>query len=125
MDTHASLSPRAAFPATQANAFTATQPPQDGDEMPELPVDHFQPGAWVEMMTAQGWQRFQVTWASPHGTLFMFTGKGGTPQSMTRRLLAKMLQAGTLKPISAQAVVDGALDAVAERALRNSLGSKP
>jgi hypothetical protein len=124
METHASLSPRQVFTPTQANAFTATQPPES-DGLPELPVDHLQPGAWVEMLTAQGWQRFQVTWASPHGTLFMFTGKGGTPQSMTRRLLAKMLQAGTLKPISAQAVVDGALDAVAERALRNSLGSKP
>jgi hypothetical protein len=76
------------------------------------------------MMTPNGWQRFQVTWASPHGTLFMFTGKNGQPQSMTRRLLSKMLQGETLKLIARQDVVDGALDAVAERALRNSLDEK-
>jgi hypothetical protein len=124
VQTHASVTPRQVFVQTQPGTFTATQPPEP-DGLPELPVDHLQPGAWVEMLTGQGWQRFQVTWASPHGTLFMFTGKGGEPQSMTRRLLAKMLQGGTLKLISAQALVDGALDAVAETALRNSLYSKP
>jgi hypothetical protein len=50
----------------------------------------------------------------------MFTGKGGQPQSMTRRLLSKMLKGGTLKLISGQAVVDGALDAIAHVALKNS-----
>jgi hypothetical protein len=40
---------------------------------------------------------------------------------MTRRLLDKMLQNGTLRVISGQAVVDGALDAVAQTALRNSV----
>ena len=68
-----------------------------------------------------GWARYQVTWASPHGTLFMFANAAGKTHSMTRRLLDKMLQAGTLRMISGQAVVDGALDAVAQTALRNSL----
>jgi hypothetical protein len=121
MDTHATLAPKNAFPSTQGSTFTETKPHED-DAMPEVPIDGLQPGAWVEMMTANGWQRFQVTWASPHGTLFMFTGKGGQPQSMTRRLLGKMLKSGALKLISRQAVVDGALDAVAEKALRNSAG---
>jgi hypothetical protein len=124
METHASITPRQVFAATQPGQFTQTQPPESQDDLPELPVDHLQPGAWVEMMSGNGWQRFQVTWASPHGTLFMFTGKSGQPQSMTRRLLSKMLKGGTLKLISGQAVVDGALDAVAERALRNSLDAK-
>jgi hypothetical protein len=123
METHASITPRQVFAATQPGAFTSTQPPE-GDGLPELPVDHLQPGAWVEMLSAQGWQRCQVTWASPHGTLFMFTGKGGEPQSMTRRLLSKMLAGGTLKLIASGDVVDGALDAVAEAALRNSLQTK-
>ncbi|HEY8050365.1 MAG TPA: DUF1631 family protein [Ramlibacter sp.] len=85
------------------------------------PSDQFQPGAWFEMITASGWERFQVTWASPHGTLFIFTGKSGEPQSMTRQLLSKLLETGAMKLVSGQAVVDGALDAVAERALRNSV----
>ena len=79
------------------------------------------PGAWVEMLIDGGWARYQVTWASPHGTLFMFANAAGKTHSMTRRLLDKMLQAGTLRMISGQAVVDGALDAVAQTALRNSL----
>lgn len=123
METHASIVPRQVFAPTQPGPFAQTQPPES-DDLPELPVDLLQPGAWVEMMAPEGWQRYQVTWASPHGTLFMFTGKSGQPQSMTRRLLSKMLQGGTLKLISGRAVVDGALDAVAERALRNSLDTK-
>jgi hypothetical protein len=123
METHASIAPRHVFASTQPSQFTQTQPPEN-DDLPELPVDLLQPGAWLEMMTGNGWQRFQVTWASPHGTLFMFTGKNGQPQSMTRRLLSKMLQGETLKLISRQDVVDGALDAVAERALRNSLDER-
>jgi hypothetical protein len=125
LDTHASLSSRQVFAATQPNDNVATRPPSTtADDLPELPVDDLQPGAWVEMMTGPGWQRFQVSWASPHGTLFMFTGKSGQPQSMTRRLLAKMLKTGTLKLVSGQAVVDGALDAVAQEALRNTAHSK-
>jgi len=54
----------------------------------------------------------------------MFANAAGKSHSMTRRLLDKMLQAGTLRMISGQAVVDGALDAVAQAALRNSLDIK-
>ncbi|MEJ6022408.1 DUF1631 family protein [Ramlibacter sp. PS4R-6] len=124
METHPSMAAPKAFTSTQPNEFNSTKPPADEDDLPELPVDHLQPGAWVEMMTGNGWQRVQVTWASPHGTLFMFTGQGGQPQSMTRRLLAKMLKSGTLKTISGQAMVEGALDAVVEQALRNSLHAR-
>ena len=48
----------------------------------------------------------------------------GATHSMTRRLLDKMLRAGTLRMVASQAVVDGALDAVAQAALRNSLDLK-
>jgi len=54
----------------------------------------------------------------------MLTGAGGKPQSLTRRLLSKMLAGGTLKLITGQAVVDGALDAVAQAALKNSLDAE-
>ena len=40
---------------------------------------------------------------------------------MTRRLLDKLVARGTLQVISEQTVVAGALDAVAQTALRNSL----
>jgi hypothetical protein len=125
METHPSIAGPKVFASTQASQFNSTHPPpSQGDDLPELPLDHLQPGAWVEMMTGSGWQRVQVAWASPHGTLFMFTGANGQPQSMSRRLLAKMLKSGTLKPITGQALVEGALDAVAEKALANSVLSK-
>lgn len=124
METQASLSAPQVFASTQASEFGRTKPSieADGDDLPDLPVDHLQPGAWVEMMTDGEWQRAQVRWASPHGTLFMFTlGQGGQPKSMTRRLLGRMLRTGTLRLLSGQAMVEGALDAVAEKALRNSM----
>lgn len=122
METHQSIQPKPLFQETQP-AFGETQPPE-AELSPGLPETGLQPGAWVEMMIDGGWGRYQVTWASPHGTLFMFAGAGGKPHSMTRRLLGKMLATGTLRLISGQAVVDGALDAVAQAALRNSLGIK-
>ena len=43
---------------------------------------------------------------------------------MTGRLLGKMLKGGTLRMISSHGLVDGALDAVAQTALRNSIDLK-
>ncbi|NBX20473.1 MAG: DUF1631 family protein [Betaproteobacteria bacterium] len=80
-------------------------------------------GSWVELHTHGEWVRTQLTWASPHGTLFLFTSAAGSTQSMTRRTHDKLVAAGQLRVISAQPVVDGALDAVAQQAMKNSLDS--
>jgi len=53
--------------------------------------------------------------------LFLFTSVFGTTQSMTRRSRDKLVANGCLRLVSAQTVVGGALDAVAQIALRNSL----
>ena len=82
----------------------------------ELPI-----GAWVELHNNGQWARTQLTWASPHGTLFLFTSAYGTTQSMTRRSRDKLVQAGKLRLVSNQAVVEVALDAVAQEAMRNSV----
>jgi hypothetical protein len=119
MDTHQAPAARPLFQETQPG-FGDTRP-NTGELAPALPDAGLEPGTWVEMMLDGSWARYQVTWASPHGTLFMFASAAGKPHSMTRRLLGKMLQGGTLRMISGQAVVDGALDAVAQAALRNSL----
>nr|WP_255553587.1 DUF1631 family protein [Caenimonas aquaedulcis] len=116
MPTHQSLAPRPLFKETQPG-FTDTRP----RDLPTLPSSALQPGTWVEMLMGGGWARFQVTWASPHGTLYMFGNGAGRSHSMTRRLIDRMLQGGTLRMVSGQAVVDRALDAVAQAALRNSL----
>lgn len=78
-------------------------------------------GAWVELLHEGQWQRTQLTWSSPHGSLFLFTNAAGGTQSMTRRLLDALLTEGKLRVVAVQPVVDGALDAVAEKAMRNSV----
>ena len=83
----------------------------------------FSLGSWVEMWVNGQWQRTQLTWASPHGTLFLFTGVFGASQSMTRRSRDKLLASGRLRLLSGQAVDEEALDAVAQTAMRNSLDS--
>ncbi len=85
------------------------------------PID-LSPGTWVELRLEGGhWRRNQLTWASPHGTLFMFTEADGANHSMTRQSIDQLYAAGNLRVLAHQAVVEGALDAVAQAALRNSL----
>jgi hypothetical protein len=82
----------------------------------ELPL-----GSWVELQIDDQWVRTQLTWASPHGTLFLFTSAFGTTQSMTRRSRDRLVESGKLRVISGQPVVESALDAVAQAAMRNSV----
>ncbi|WP_240980282.1 DUF1631 family protein [Ramlibacter agri] len=85
-----------------------------------LPQPELHPGAWVEL-PAEGGDRLQLTWSSPHGLLFLFTQSGGATRSMTRRRVQQMLADGSMRVVSQHAVVDGALDAVARAAWRNSV----
>ncbi len=78
-------------------------------------------GAWVEFIVDRRVRRTQLTWTSPHRTLFMFTDAEGGTHSMTRRSVQRLLAEGGLRVVSDQAVVDEALDAVAATAMRNSL----
>jgi len=95
-------------------------------EMPSaLPMEFtLQVGAWVEMRIKDVWVRAQLSWASPHGTLFLFTSAYGSTQSMTRRSRDRLLANGTMRVVSDQPVVDGALDAVVQSAMLNSLDLK-
>jgi hypothetical protein len=86
----------------------------------DLPV-----GAWVEFMVNDAWVRTQLSWASPHGTLFLFTSAYGSTQSMTKRSRDKMIANGGMRIVSGQPVVQGALDAVVQVAMLNSLDFKP
>ena len=83
-------------------------------------------GTWVELMGNDGqWLRVQLTWATPHGTLFMFTSLAGTAHSMSRRTLERLRAQGQIRVVAGRHVVDEALDQVAQAALRNSLSGKP
>ena len=81
-------------------------------------------GTWVEIYKAGEWQRLQLTWASPHGTLYLFTSPFGQTQSMTRRTIDRLVEADKLRLVASGSLVDGAMDAVARTALQNSLQGK-
>jgi hypothetical protein len=80
-------------------------------------------GAWVELMLDGQWTRLKLTWSSPHRTLFMFTSTRGRAHSMSRRSMARLLSAGMIRIVSSGLMLDDALDAVAQTALRNTLAS--
>jgi hypothetical protein len=108
--------------------FAATEPMSMPMElMAETPVlasdlaGQLQVGVWVELWSADRWVQVQLTWASPKGTLFLFTGVHGSTHSMTRRLLDRMFQDKQIRSLTQTSVVDQALDAVANVAMRNSI----
>jgi hypothetical protein len=86
----------------------------------ELQSTELLPGAWVDLLIEGEWVRAQLTWASPHGTLFMFLSAKGLAHSMTRRTLERLRITDVLRVVSRSDVVEGALDAVAAQALRNA-----
>lgn len=94
--------------------------------LPPEPVSagELRTGSWVELRSGSEWLRVQLTWASPHATLFMFTSQAGTAHSMSRRTLERLRAQGHIKIVAERNVVDEALDHVAQAALQNSLDGK-
>ncbi len=85
-------------------------------------VGELHTGLWVELIVNHVWLRAQLTWASPHRTLFMFVSRGGLAHSMSRRTMERLRRQGSIRFVSDGHVVDNALDAVAQTALQNALG---
>ena len=77
-------------------------------------------GGWVALMAEGSWTRTRLTWASPNGTLFLFTDALGYMQSLTRASCERLFAAGHIRVISVHLVED-ALDAVAAAAMHNSV----
>ncbi len=77
-------------------------------------------GCWVELQLKGEWVRAQLTWASPHGTLFMFISGKGLAHSMSRRTMEQLRTRGMMRIVSERHMVDNALDAVAQTALLNA-----
>jgi Protein of unknown function (DUF1631) len=78
-------------------------------------------GSWVELMLEGEWVRAQLTWASPHRTLYMFVASGGKAHSMSQRTMDKLRAQDQIRVISDGRLVEKALDAVAQTALQNSV----
>ena len=84
-------------------------------------VDKLHTGAWVDLAFGGQWVRAQLTWASPHKTLFMFVSGGGLAHSMSRRTMDRLRGFGLIRLVSDGRIMDNALDAVAQAALQNDL----
>lgn len=82
---------------------------------PLLPV-----GTWVDLEENGRQVRCQLNWASPHGTMFLFTGAHGRSISLTRGGLERLRRLGRLRVVADHGVVDEALDEVARQAWLNS-----
>jgi hypothetical protein len=117
----ATASSNAASDAAVASLKTTQVALQGLAKVADIPISELPLGSWVELLVNDQWTRTQLTWASPHGTLFLFTSVFGTTQSMTRRSRDKLVEAGKLRVISGQPLVEGALDAVAHIAMQNSV----
>jgi Protein of unknown function (DUF1631) len=103
-------------------AEAAAAPCAAAEEMAEpVGAAELSTGTWLELMLNGMWVRVQLTWASPHGTLFMFTSLSGSAHSMSRRTLERLRGQGMMKVVAERNVVDDALDQVAKAALNNSL----
>ncbi|MBP9684082.1 MAG: DUF1631 family protein [Rhodoferax sp.] len=98
-------------------------PLTEGSQRP-LSVGDLNVGVWVELLVEGAWLRAQLTWTSPHRTLFMFISHGGLAHSMSRRTMDRLLMQGSIRFVSDGHLVDNALDAVARMALQNDMGQQ-
>lgn len=80
----------------------------------------FELGQWIELTTNSRTVRTQLTWVSPHNTLFLFTALDASTQSMTRRMLDKLYAEGHVRRVDDQRVVARALGAAQARGYRDS-----
>jgi hypothetical protein len=109
----------------QATEFASTVREDAASRNGKAIVAELASGHTIEVMAHGSWSRWKLVWTSPHGTMLMFTGAGGRPESVTRAALAKMFDAGSARLVADRSVVDSALDAVAQAALENSSHESP
>jgi hypothetical protein len=99
--------------------YSGLQADASRDEAGPWTVADLKVGTWVELMLQGAWVRAQLTWASPHLTLFMFVSGKGLAHSMSRRTMDQRRAQGLIRVVSDGDVIGSALDGVAQVALRN------
>jgi hypothetical protein len=101
--------------------FADTQPlTSDWQGLQVTLGDALRVGAWIDLQENGQTQRCQLTWASPHGRIFLFTAPGGRSVSLSRSGLDRLQRAGLLRVVAEHGVLDDALDSVARLARDNS-----
>jgi hypothetical protein len=112
------------FLDAHADVSSDFQPPPElpeTEEPQDWSTDNLNTGSWVDLALGGVWVRAQLTWASPHRTLFMFISGAGLAHSMSRRTMDRLHRMGLIRLVSDGRVMDNALDAVAQTALRNDV----
>lgn len=97
--------------------------PDDAIQQQVWAVEKLNTGSWVDLALGGVWVRAQLTWSSPHRTLFMFISGSGLAHSMSKRTLERLKATGLIRLVSDGYVMDNALDGVARAALQNDLQS--
>ena len=88
---------------------TATEDPADW-------VSHVAPGARQRIFLNGRWTQAQLLWRSPRGTYFVYAGEApGRTHSVTQRALERLRKADLVEDISANALVQRAVDALLRR----------
>jgi hypothetical protein len=77
-------------------------------------------GTWVDLCEDHEVRRCQLTWASPHRTLYLFNDARGRSRSLSHRGVERLQELGRLRVVADHGLVEDALDGVARQALDNS-----
>jgi hypothetical protein len=132
--------PKPVLPAEADSAWVANEEVKHSGFMVDLPADQrsdapvsrfteelrletLQVGTWVELLTQGRWIRVQLSWMSPQGKLYMFTGADGGSHSMSKRSLHHLFGSQSIRLLAQRKITEKALDAVADKALANTLAS--
>ena len=111
--------------STSADLGVSSLPPQDSEQIaidvPD-PFTDYKIGVWVELVTNGRLVHTQLTWTSPHGTLFLFTAQDASTQSMTRRMRDRLVSEGFLRLASAPVVTTRSADLGAAESVRSKFG---
>lgn len=103
------------------SSFAPPDSEQAAVEAPD-PYADFKIGVWVELVTNGRVVRTQLTWTSPHGTLFLFTAQDASTQSMTRRMRDKLASEGLLRLAPAPVITTRSADLGASEIARTRFG---
>ena len=94
--------------------FADTQPlASDWQEVGPMATAALRVGAWIDLQENGQTQRCRLTWASSHGSIFLFTAPQGRSVSLRRCGLDRLQRAGLLRVVAENGVVDDALNSVA------------
>lgn len=88
---------------------------------PSMDASALHQGDWVNMLRGGSASRAELIWVSPEQTMYMFTTTTGRNQSMSRGTLDRLIKQGHVQLLVPANVMDNALNAVTETALRNSV----